>query len=230
MIERIKKIVALGKIPMKTESEMKMVEIIVLKFKDPEVEVECAKRIIENTEWPFKLVFYDNRQNTASTAKIWNKLIKASTCDYIMLIDSDAYVPKLSPCWLTRMMESFEHEDCDVVIPVADNVGGQHQQVSAGAKYPNEVKNNDVWSGFCWLIKKGTMEKAGQFDEQFYFYGQDSEWASRIAKKGLQTYMRRDVFLHHHAGYSGKKAEAEGTFDREADKMLARNLFVQKTK
>jgi cellulose synthase/poly-beta-1,6-N-acetylglucosamine synthase-like glycosyltransferase len=208
---------------------MKMVEIIVLKFKDPEVEVECAKRIIENTEWPFKLVFYDNRKNTASTAKIWNKLIEDATCDYVMLIDSDAYVPKLEPCWLTRMMESFKHKDCDVVIPVANNVGGAMQKVSNGEKYPSECKNNNVWSGFCYLIKKDTMKKAGPFDEQFYFYGQDSEWAYRIAKKGLNTYMRKDVFINHHAGYSGKKADKEGTFDREADKTMARLLFVKKT-
>jgi len=70
MEERLKKIAQLSKIPMKSEAEMKMVEIIVLKFKDPEVEVECVKRIIENTDWPFKLTVYDNRQNTASTARI----------------------------------------------------------------------------------------------------------------------------------------------------------------
>lgn len=229
MKERIAKIVALGKLPMKTEAEMRMVEIIVLNFQAPEMEVECAKRIIENTKWPYKLVMYDNRLNTASTAKIWNKLIKDSTCDYVMLIDSDAFVPKLEPCWLTRMMESFEHEDCQVVIPVADNVGGQGQKVLGAEKYPSEVVNMGVWSGFCWLIRKSVMEKAGWFDEQFYFYGQDSEWAYRIAKKGIKTYMRKDVFLNHSSGYSGKKADAEGSFDREADKTMARLLYVKKT-
>ena len=228
--ERIQQIVNLSKIPMKTESEMKMVEIIVLKFKDPEVEIECAKNIIENTEWPFKLVFYDNRKNTANTSRIWNKLIDDSTCDYVMLIDSDAFVPKLEPCWLTRMMESFEkHPDADVVIPVANNVGGAHQKVVGAEKYPSEEINTGIWSGFCWLIKKTTMDKADWFDQQFYFYGQDSEWAHRIHKKGLKTYMRKDVFLNHHSGYSGKKADKEGTFDREADKMLARTLFIKKT-
>src|SRR4051812_20927799 len=99
MQQEIEKIKELAKIPMKSESEMRMVEIIILKFKEPEVEAECAKRIIENTNWPFKLTIYDNRQNTASTAKIWNKLIRESTCDYILFIDSDAYVPKCKPCW-----------------------------------------------------------------------------------------------------------------------------------
>ncbi len=56
-IERIQK---LAKIPMKTESEMQMDEIVVLKYKAPEVEVERIKRIIENTNWPFKLTVYDN--------------------------------------------------------------------------------------------------------------------------------------------------------------------------
>jgi len=225
--DRIKAIIELSKIPMKTEKETRRVEIIVLKFRDPEVEIECAKRIIENTEWPFKLVFYDNRLNTANTSKIWNKLIKDSTCDYVMLIDSDAFVPKLEPCWLTRMMESMDKTD--VVVPVANNVGGQNQKVLQAEKYPSEVKNNGIWSGFCFLIRKSIMDKVGWFDEQFYFYGQDSEWAARISKKGIMTYMRKDVFLEHQSSYSGKKAEAEGSFDREADKTMARLLFVKKT-
>ena len=229
MKERIRKIIELSKIPMKSEKAMKMVEIIVLKFKDPEIEIECAKRIIENTDWPFKLVFYDNRLNTANTSKIWNKLIKDSTCDYMLIIDSDAFVPKTEPCWLTRMMESFQHEDCAVVVPVSNNVGGAYQKVSVAEKYPSEMKHNSVWSGFCWLMKKSVMKESGPLDEQFYFYGQDSEFAHRIAKKGIKSYMRKDVFVEHHSGYSGKKAEAAGTFDREADKTMARLLYLKKT-
>lgn len=230
MKERIKKIIALSKLPMKTEREMKMVEIIVLKFKDPEVEIECAKRIIENTDWPFKLVFYDNRQNTASTAKIWNKLIKDSTCDYVLIIDSDAFVPKTSPCWLTRMMGSFEHPDCMAVVPVSNNVGGAFQKVLQAEKYPSEVRHNSVWSGFCWLIRKDVMKEAGWFDERYYFYGQDSAWALNLQRKKIQSYMRKDVFVEHKASYSGKKAEAAGTFDREADKVMAGFLFQQDIK
>ena len=231
MKERIQAIVNLAKKPMKTEAEMKMVEIIILKFRDPEVEVECVKRIIEHTDWPFKLNIYDNRQNTASTAKIWNKLIKDSTCDYVLIIDSDAFVPNTTPCWLTRMMETYkDYPDCSVVIPISNNVGGQNQQFSAPQPYPYIVSNNGVWSGFCFLIKKSIMEKAGWFDEQFYFYGQDSEFAHRIGKKRMETYMRKDVFVEHKAGYSGKKAESQGTFDREADRTMARLLFVKKTK
>ena len=229
MKNRIRKLIELSKKPMKTEAEMKMVEIICLKFKTPEVEVECAKRIIENTDWPYKLVMYDNRLNTASTAKIWNKLIKDSTCDYVMLIDSDAFVPKTSPCWLTRMMQSFEHKDCDVVVPVSDNCGGARQKVLGPEKYPSECKNNDVWSGFCFLFKKSVIDKVGGFDEQFYVYGQDSEWAWRIAHKGINTYMRKDVLVQHKSGYSFKKADSEGTFDRDADKTMARLLYLKKT-
>ena len=225
MVERIRKIVELSKVPMKTEKEMRMVEIIVLKFKDPEVEVECVRRIIENTDWSFKLNIYDNRQNTASTARIWNKLIDDSTCDYVMFIDSDAFVPKTSPCWLTRMMESFNHKDCWVVVPTADNVGGANQKALGAKEYPAEVLNCNVWSGFCWLFKRDLVEKAGWLDEKYYFYGQDSSYALRLKKLGIKTYMRRDVFLQHKAGYSGKKAQSEGTFDREADKTMSRLLF-----
>ena len=204
---------------MTDDFDTKRVEIIMLKFKEsPEIIDEAVTRIIHNTNWPFKLTIFDNRLNSANTSKIWNKLIKESTCDYILIIDSDAYVPKLEPCWLTRMMESID--ETGIVVPVSDAAGGAHQHVSRPE--PGVVRNQDAWSGYCFLVHKSVFEKFGFFDERFYRYGQDSEWAIRTRKPG--DMMRRDVLVRLIGGASFNNDPG-----KEADKIYARALFQRLT-
>jgi predicted glycosyltransferase involved in capsule biosynthesis len=214
----ILKMKSLASVPMKTEQETRRVEIIMLKFKEPpEVIDRAVSKIIHNTSWPFKLVIYDNRPNTANTSRIWNKLVRESTCDYVMLIDSDAFVPKLEPCWLTRMMESID--ETGLVIPVSNAPGGQNQQQDP-KPYPSKELNRGIWSGYCFLFKKSFYEKVGPFDEHFYIYGQDSEWAHRAGG----AVMRTDTQVEHIGGASFSSDPV-----REEDKIYARTLFKVKT-
>lgn len=218
----------LAKIPMRSESEMRMVEIIVLKWKRPDLESECARRIIQYTKWPFKLVFYDNRLNTPNTSRIWNKLTAQATCDYICMIDSDAYVPDVNPCWLSRMMQTFGRQNCKMVLPITNNCSTPQQKVPVDA-YPSAVEHNGEWSGFCFLFRRDLMESIGKFDEEFVGYGQDSEFAIRMTKNGGGVYIRRDVYVEHVHGGSFKSAAASGEYDALADRAYAQKLFIEKT-
>lgn len=218
-MDEITKIVELSKIPMKNDEDIRRVEIIMLKFKEPkEIINEAVSRIIHNTNWPFKLTVYDNRPNTANTAKIWNKLICESTCEYVCIIDSDAYVPDVEPCWLTRMMESIDERG--IVVPVSSAPGGARQHVSGPKPYPSSELNTGAWSGYCFLVDKMVFEHAGYFDERFYMYGQDSEWAIRSGG----AIMRNDVYVKHIGGASFKSDPL-----RDADKAYARELFLKLT-
>ena len=139
----------LAKIPMRTEREMQMVEIIVLKWKRPDIETRCARQIIENTEWPYKLVVYDNRKNSPNTARAWNKLTRQATCEFVCFVDSDAFVPKAEPCWLTRMMETFTDPKCRIVVPITNNCSTPAQKVPE-EPYPAAIRHHGEWSGFCF--------------------------------------------------------------------------------
>lgn len=207
--------------PLSNDRETRRVEICMLKFKEsPEVIDKAITRIIHTTDWPFKLSIFDNRPNNANTSRIWNKLVRESTCDYILIIDSDAYVPsvKTSPCWLTRMMESID--ETGVVVPVSSAQGGAHQHVSGPQNYPATARNKDAWSGFCFLFSKAAYDTIGPFDERFYIYGQDSEWALRTARTVGGAVMRKDVFVEHVGGASFNSNPI-----RDKDKMYARELF-----
>jgi len=219
--ETIKQMKDLAAKPLTQDHNTKRVEIIMLKFKEEsEIIDKAITRIIHNTDWPFKLTIFDNRLNTANTSKIWNRLVYESTCDYTLIIDSDAFIPakKLSPCWLTRMMESID--ETGIVIPVSSTGGGAHQHVSGPEEYPSSVINKDIWSGYCFLFDRERVWNPERFNEKFYIYGQDSEWAHRTSKRFGGAVMRKDVFVEHIGGASFKKDP-----NRDADKFYARELF-----
>jgi hypothetical protein len=229
--DTIRKVKTLAAQPLSTRREEKRVEIIMLKFKeDPEIIDKAITRIVHNTDWPFKLTIFDNRplpdeENNRNTAKIWNKLIKDATCRYILIIDSDAYIParKLEPCWLTRMMESIDKTG--FVVPVSSSPGGAHQHVNGPLPYPATQVNKGIWSGYCFLFdREGEWSRMQPFDERFYIYGQDSEFAYRVGKRG-GAIMRLDVYVEHIGGASFKQDDI-----REDDKIYARKLFEFLTK
>ena len=226
LTESIKKIRELAKVPVRDDREIQRLEIIVLKFKEPpEVIDKCISRIIHNTDWPFKLTIFDNRPNTPNTSRIWNKLIREATCRYVLIMDSDAFIPakKTEPCWLTRMMESIG--ETGFVIPVSSAPGGANQHVSGPLPYPAKTINKGIWSGYCFLFdREGEWLNVGEFNEKFYIYGQDSEFAHRVAKIGGAV-MRKDVFVEHIGGFSFKSDPV-----REDDKLYARELFRYLTK
>ena len=218
----------LAAVPMAEESDLRMVEIIVLKWRCPDVEVRCAERIIRNTQWPFKLNFYDNRPNTPNTARIWNKLIRQATCDYVCVIDSDAFVPDTRPCWLTRMMEAFDNPDCRLVVPLTNNCASTQQRASDAEAYPSCVRDDRVWAGFCFLMRRSLIDEVGEFDEEFVGYGQDSEFSVRLARNGGGTYIRHDVWVEHLHGASFKAATATGEHDATADRAYAQAVYLRK--
>lgn len=219
---------ALAAVPMRDERELRMVEIVVLKWRLPGVEVRCAEQIIRNTDWPFKLVLYDNRPNTPNTSRIWNKLIRAATCDFVLVVDSDVFVPRLEPCWLTRMVETFNAPDCRLVVPLTNRCASPHQRADGPEPYPAAVADNRVWAGFCFLMRRSLLDEVGPFDEDFVGYGQDSEFAVRLARLGGGAYVRRDVWVEHLHGSSFKAAAASGEHDAAADRAYAQELYLRK--
>jgi len=191
--------------PLPGDRDIKRVEILVLNFKAPEVEVKCAQHLIENTNWPYKLNLFDNRPGTKNMSKIFNKVIKESTCDYIVIMDSDVFVPKLDPCWLTRCMETFTtHPDCIAVVPLVTKTSTKQLRASEPRKNPPE-KIKGIFANMCVLYKKEGFEKIGYFDEEFLMYAPDSEWSHRLINSLYSAYVRPDVLVDHIGHYSNTK-------------------------
>lgn len=182
--------------PLLNDSDIKRVEIVVLKYKSPEMEEDCVSRIIRYTQWPYKLNIFDNRGNGPNTAKAWNKLIRESTCDYILFLDSDAFVKntitdtngqhdKNGVCWLTEMMKAFDmFDNVAWVGPVCGTPAVTTMQ-SMKPEDANPFCVTGHLSGYCFLTKKSIYEELGYFDEDFCFYGQESDWIEVLMEKNI---------------------------------------------
>lgn len=215
---------------MKDDGDLGRVEIIVLKYKNPEIEKECVQRIIDHTSHPYKLTLFDNRPNTGNTSKAWNKLIREATCNLVLIMDSDAFV---NPDWLEPLVDCMtKHQDCILAVPVIENTaGGAVQQRKPSFEEPFVTK--DHTSGFCFLTRKDYIKNIGWYDEDFYIFGQDSDMCERVmAHDFYKQYVVPKSLVHH--GYietpetsfsmSTRKAYEEGEFNWALDTQYAPNL------
>jgi len=199
--------------PLAKDSEIDRVEIIVLKYKDPKTETKCVKNLLENTEHPYKLTLFDNRPNSANMAKAWNKLIRESTCEYIVVMDSDAFVGEN---WLAPLVNCFKDKpDCGIAVPVAGDTSVPVTQQRRKRLNEGPLAITGHVSGFCFMIKKSMMEEMGWFDENFYVFGQDSDFCERMlhAKK-YRPYIVAASYVEHGEKEGGststRKASEEG--------------------
>src|SRR3989344_2001792 len=214
--------------PLPTDKELKRVEIVVLNYKAPEIEAECAKRLIQHTNWPYKLNLFDNRIGSKNMSKIWNRAVRESTCDYIVIMDSDVYVPKLSPCWLTRMMETFDkHSDCYLVSPMVTRTSGFQQQADKPRDRPPD-KLTEEFGGMCLLFKKEVFNKVGWFDEKYLLFGTDTEWSIRLIRsKDSAGYLRPDVVVDHvwHASTAKAAVDERAEYNFRVEKEYSNKLL-----
>lgn len=213
-------------------TDEKRVEIIVLiTHNDRDIVIDCIKGILLS-KYPFKITIYDNTDNSRNTAKAWNKFIRESTCGYVMLIDSDAF-PQ-NERWLLSMVELLEkYPDAAVVGPVAGEPSVTTIQSMSYREKTPEIETDGHISGYCMLFRKSIFEKTGYFDEDFVFYGQESDWIEKVLEqRKYRVLITRQAHVKHGIGgkpsVSADRAVAEGTFDKRADSEYSQALWIQK--
>ncbi len=231
-------------IPLISDRECKRVDIVVLKYRDDAVEEHCMRLLNQHTNWPYKLTWFDNRHPldpelaTGNFAKIWNRLTRESTCDYVLIMDTDAFVTEKG--WLAKMMESFdpEFEAClshdnpgtipakvGMAVPVTHNAGAHTIQGMHRSDMGMPFLTRAQVSGFFFLFKKEMFDDIGPFDERFYLHGQDSEWIDRVIDSDWQIVVRPDVFVDHTVSASIKRAEFRGVIDLHKERLYTKVVY-----
>ena len=72
-------------------------------------------------------------------------------------------------------------------------------------------------SGACLMIKSGTLEKAGYFDEGLFAYFEDNDWQQRILQGGGKLLYCGSTFIYH------KVSRTTGIGSAQTDYLLTRN-------
>lgn len=176
--------------------------IILIKFNQPEFEEKCIESINKYTKiGKHTLTVYDNYQKKENLAVVWNRLIEESKEENICLLNTDTIVEE---GW-ERMAQVLKRKDCGAVGPVTDNCGTRQKGMTRGG-----IEEINDLSGFCYLFRKSVWKEVGKFPEDMPFYGQESIFNRKLQDHGYKLLVDRRTFVHHAKSKSYNKAIETG--------------------
>ena len=152
-------------------------------------------------------------------SKAVNKGIKVSETEYIILLNNDTVVDKnfvkylvvfLNKhkyyCACTSKMIDFSNRN--VVLSAGDimNNLGQSFPRGLGDDIRKWDKAEEVFliTGGASIFRKKTFDKIGYFDEDFFIYGEDTDWCFRAQIAGYKFYYEPKAIAYHHCKATSK--------------------------
>ncbi len=81
------------------------------------------------------------------------------------------------------------------IVPPSRFLQGILDKVFPEPQY-DDPDQHDWLVGAYMLVRREAVDKAGAFDEDFFMYGEDVEWSSRLGKVGKLCYFKDCTFVH----------------------------------
>jgi GT2 family glycosyltransferase len=167
-----------------------------------------------------------------------NQAMRLARGNYILLLNTDAF-PK--PHAISNLIAHLDsHPDVAIVGPRLLNRDGSLQKscypfpsparatcdylmltaiwpdsklIGDYRNWPHDSERSvDFVVGACMLIRRSAIESVGLFDEDFFFYGEETDWCQRFHRAGWKVCFTPDAEVCHLNGASGK-AESDAVFD-----------------
>ena len=229
------------------ERQFPKISIVVLCYNQLDYTKKCVQSILKQTAYPnYELVLVDNASvdETAGYLKEIEALhenikvvlnttnrgfaggnndgIRASTGEYIVLLNNDTVVPR---GWLTGMVKRFlaGEKKIGIVGPVTNSIGNEamvrvgytglenmpaaayaYTAGHMGMTYPHD----GVLAMFCVMFPRKLTDEIGLLDEH-YGIGmfEDDDYSIAAQRAGYENLLVEDVFIHHFGSVSFKKLE-----------------------
>ena len=140
---------------------------------------------------------------------------------FILLLNNDTIVQ--AGDFLGKLIQALEEEQSvGAVGPAVEQTDGITQLSilpypnivntlinSLGLYHPNHKKPQfvDSIAGCCVLVRREAIEQAGLLDENYFMYGEETEWFFRIRKKGWKILFLPIDSIMHKGGSSSKKID-----------------------
>ncbi|MBE3575791.1 MAG: glycosyltransferase [Firmicutes bacterium] len=151
-----------------------------------------------------QVLFLDNGDNLGP-ARSFNRGLRAVLpwADLVVLANSDV---EIHPGTLAKMLHFLEvHPDVDGCCGRLYNSDGSPQftrtQLFTLKPYRPERPDWATFPGTTFsMLRSSCFFRIGGFDEVFYFYNEDLEWAERAHRSGLRFYYLPEAGATHHSG------------------------------
>ena len=191
-----------------TDKDIKRVEIFVLHHSVPDETIKCLSSLLGRTDWPYKITVLDTSMyRKGLLAKIYNKLIKESTCDYVAFMCSDADF--VNP-WLKSLMKTLADKDVGCVVPLIKPPMNPSLDIKIDTGL-HEISPTEISMSISLFRKKDLMD-CGIFNENFYLYGHDVDLLKRLSKK-YKLILDSSVLANHKVGTTTKRLFSKKEID-----------------
>ena len=204
-------------------------EIIVVDNGSTDGSVDMIKgTIIHNTKFKIRLI---ENQTNLGFAKGNNIGLKEAKGEYILFLNSDTEIfpgalekavdymkahPQVGVLTAKTMLPSGEMDsDCHRGFPTPwasisyflglerlfpkSRFFGQYHKFYLGLEQDHEI---DAGAGAFMLVPKKVIDKVGDWDEKYFFYGEDLDFFYRIKKAGYKVMFYAMPLLKHYKGAS----------------------------
>lgn len=205
------KIEELVKQKLQSDSELKRVEVFILHHSLPDNTRKCLSTFIEYVDWPYKVNLFDTSYYPKGLiAKIYNKLVKESTCNYIAFVCSDV---EFTMPWLRELMGNFSWLESNgknpgciapLILPEVNSALGRATgyQISKKSKVYELIP--EAISISISLFKKSSILEVKGFDERFFLYGHDNDLLERLKKRGYRFFVNKNIIVNHKTASTAK--------------------------
>ncbi len=206
-------------------------EIIVV---DNASEDDSLERIRHN--WDGEIVLHANSSN-AGFAQANNIAMRMANGKYYLLLNSDAELMEKALAQMLAYMENHSEVGILGCTILSDNgeqqascwrppslswlflralglyrvlpdgwFGSTHLETYGK---PTAACSVAVVSGCVMLVRRSAAQEVGLFDERFFMYSEDTEWCTRMQKKGYQIHFIAEAKVKHFGG-----GTSAGLFDK----------------
>ena len=91
------------------------------------------------------------------------------------------------------------------------------------------VKRVNIIPGFFFIITRELLIKVGQFDEEYFMYGEDNDYFKRAQKAGFSIYNTYLPIMHYSEGSSSNSKQTSWYVYRNAFLFAQKNLTITAT-
>ena len=163
-----------------------------------------------------------------------NQGIKKGTGDYFLICNNDIVVPKN----IFDELESVFKKDANagIVSGQQTNINGERIRTSSSrpslisdfdgigrvshSKDPKTISQVGIIRGACLGVRRKMIDDIGAYDEDFFFYFEDTEWCIRAWRNDWKVILNPEIEIVHLGGSSSSEFYKESRIEFYRSRMI----------
>ncbi|MWV46618.1 glycosyltransferase [Paenibacillus sp. HJL G12] len=162
-------------------------------------------------------------ENKLTLGNAWNQGAQMAVGNFVVFMHPDTIV---SPQWLSSLSDALNQNQQLGAIEPLSNIGEDGQtgnlhfaSMEEMLSHANELYRNNVHveekivlSGFCFMLRRNTIETIGEFDVQLEGKAMIADYCLRVKLAGLSLGICSNAFVHHYGVHQIKEEQLYASY------------------